>query len=71
MGTARQEQVLAADPVFEDFRRSGLADLRAFVMQDYLGGVFFPLLLGLVGAGILGLIGALMAKLVARISSCS
>lgn len=63
MGTARQEQVLVADQVLEDFKRSGMSDLRAFVMQDYLGGVFFHLLLGLVAAGILGLLGALAARL--------
>jgi hypothetical protein len=63
MGTARQEQVLAADQVFEDFKPSGLTDLRAFIMQDYLGGVFFHLLLGLIVAGILGTLGALAAKL--------
>ena len=38
MGTARQELVLAADQVFEDFKKSGMTDLRAFIMQDYLGG---------------------------------
>jgi hypothetical protein len=67
-GTARQEQVLAADQVFDDFKRSGMTDLRAFVMQDYLGGVFFHLLLGLIVAGILGAMGSLVAKLLARIS---
>ena len=66
MGTARQEQVLAADQVFEDFKRSGMTDLRAFILQDYLGGVFFHLLLGLVVAGILGMVGALVAKLLIR-----
>ena len=63
IGTARQEQVLAADQVLEDFKRSGMTDLRAFVMQDYLGGVFSRLLLGLIAAGILGMMGALVAKL--------
>jgi len=63
IGTPRQEQVLAADQVIEDFKRSGMTDLRAFVMQDYLGGVFFRLLLGLIAAGILGMMGALVAKL--------
>ena len=63
MGTARQEQVLTADQVFEDFKRSGMTDLRAFIMQDYLGGVFFHLLLGLIVAGLLGLMGSLAARL--------
>ena len=63
LGTARQQKVLAADQVFEDFKRSGMEDLRAFIMQDYLGGVFFHLLLGLIIAGILGAMGALAAKL--------
>lgn len=69
MGTARQEQVLTADQVFEDFKRSGMTDLRTFIMQDYLGGVFFHLLLGLIVAGILGTMGALMSKLLTRVSS--
>jgi len=69
MGTARQEQVLAADQVFEDFKQSGMTDLRAFIMQDYLGGVFFHLLLGMVVAGILGFMGGLAAKLLKRRSS--
>jgi hypothetical protein len=62
MGTARQEQVMAADQVFEDFKSSGMTDLRAFIMQDYLGGVFLHLLLGLIVAGILGTMGALVAN---------
>lgn len=67
LGTARQERVLAADQVFEDFKASGMTDLRAFIMQDYLGGVFFHLLLGLMVATILGTLGALTAKLVTRL----
>jgi len=66
MGTARQEQVLAADQVFEDFKRSGMTDLRAFIMQDYLGGVFFHLLVGLVVAALMGSIAGLAGKLMAR-----
>jgi hypothetical protein len=69
MGTARQEQVLSADQVFEDFKRSGMTDLRAFIMQDYLGGVFFHLLLGLIVAGILGALGGSAGRLIARIWS--
>jgi len=66
MGTARQDQVLAADQVFEDFKRSGMTDLRAFIMQDYLGGVFFHLLVGLVVAALMGSIAGLAGKLMAR-----
>jgi len=69
MGTARQELVLAADQVVEDFKRSGMTDLRAFIMQDYLGGILFHLLLGFIVAGILGTMGGLVAKLVTRRSS--
>ncbi len=67
--TARQDQVLAADQVFEDFKRSGMTDLRAFIMQDYLGGIFFHLLLGLIVATVLGTLGALTAKLATRLLS--
>ena len=50
-GMARQGQVLAADQVFEDFKQSGMNDLRVFIMQDYLCGVFFHLLFGIIVAG--------------------
>jgi len=66
MGTARQQQVLAAEQVFEDFKRSGMTDLWAFVMLDYLGGVFFHLLLGLIAAVLLGATGAVIGKLPRR-----
>ena len=66
LGTVRQERVLAADQVFEDFRASGMTDLRAFIMQDYLGGIFFHLLLGLIVAALLGAMGGCAAKLIAR-----
>ncbi len=44
-------------------------NLPTFIMQDYLGGVFFHLLLGLIVAAILGTLGALAAKLVTRLLS--
>ncbi len=65
-GTVRQDQVLAADQVFEDFKRSGMTDLRAFIMQDYLGGVFFHLLIGMLVAAVLGAIGGMVARLITR-----
>ena len=68
-GTARQEKVLAADQVLEDFARSGMTDLRAFIMQDYLGGVFFHLLFGLIAAALVGSIGGVVAKLARRSDS--
>jgi hypothetical protein len=66
LGSARQDQVLAADQVLEDFKRSGMTDLRAFVMQDYLGGIFFHSLLCLVAAVVLGMVGSFAGRLVAR-----
>lgn len=64
LGTDRQQRVLDADQVLEDFQRSGMTDLRAFVLQDYLGGVFFHLLLGLMLAVLLGALGGAARRLV-------
>ncbi|MFL5298692.1 MAG: hypothetical protein ACJ798_20120 [Phenylobacterium sp.] len=65
-GSARQDAVLRAEGDFEDFRRSGLADLQVFLMGDFLGAGFFHLLLSpLVGAA-LGAFGALMAAVARR-----
>jgi hypothetical protein len=62
LGTPQQTQVLAAEGTFEDFRRSGMTDLPAFVMQDLLGGGFFHLLLGPIVATVLGAVGGLIGK---------
>ncbi len=67
MGTALQDHVLLIDQTDADYRRSGMADLRAFVMQDYLGGGFFHLLLGPAIAAVLGALGGAAGKGMARL----
>jgi hypothetical protein len=59
-GTPQQEAVLRAEGDFEDFRRSGLADLRVFLMGDMLGAGFYHLLLSPVFGAILGGLGGLV-----------
>lgn len=66
-GTARQEQVLMAEGTFDDFARSGMTDFNAFVMEDLLGASFFHLVLAPLVAVILGTIGGLLGKGIARI----
>ncbi len=66
-GSARQTQVLRAEGDYEDFARSGMTDFNAFIMEDFMGAAFFHLLLGLVVAAILGLLGGLAGKLMARL----
>ena len=66
-GSARQAQVLRAEGDYEDFARSGMSDFNAFIMEDFMGAAFFHLLLGLVVAAILGLVGGLAGKAMARL----
>jgi hypothetical protein len=69
-GTERQQLVLEAEGNLEDFKRSGMTDYNAFVMQDFWGAGFFHLLLGpflaiIFGSagGLLGLLGSKMLRL--------
>jgi hypothetical protein len=59
----QQAQLFAAEGTYTDFTRSGMTDLAAFVMQDYLGAGFFHLLLGPLLAALLGGIAAGFARL--------
>ena len=65
-GSARQTQVLRAEGDYEDFARSGMSDFNAFIMEDFMGAAFFHLLLGLVVAAILGFLGGLAGRAIAR-----
>ena len=60
--TPQELQVLAADNTLADFKRSGIHDLSTFVMQDYLGGSFFHLLLSPLVAAFIGILGAILGK---------
>jgi hypothetical protein len=69
IGTPQEARSLQSDQVIVDFQRSGMSDLRAFIMQDYMGGRFFHSLLSPIIAGILGLFGGLVAKGLARMQT--
>ncbi len=62
-GTARQTAVLSSEGTFDDFARSGMQELDAFVMQDLLGAAFFHLLLAPIIALILGAAGGAAGRL--------
>ncbi len=61
--TSQQMAVLQAEGDFEDFKRSGMIDLNAFIIQDFWGAGFFHLLLSPIVATILGSIGGLFGLL--------
>jgi hypothetical protein len=46
VGTPQERRLFDAENVWEDYRRSGEGDLRAFLMVDYCGACFFHLTLG-------------------------
>jgi hypothetical protein len=56
------ERVWRAEGTYDDFARSGMTDIRAFVLQDFWGAGFFHLLAGLVIAGVFGTSAALAAR---------
>jgi len=66
-GTPQEARQFVADQVIADFQRSGQADLRAFALQDNLGGSFFHLLLGPLVAALLGTLGGLAGAGLARV----
>jgi len=68
-GTDRQVEVFRAEGTYEDFARSGMTDFNTFIMEDLLGAGFFHLLLGPILASILGAIGGLLGRGIAKIRS--
>ena len=60
-GTAAQDRVFRAEGFYDDFHRSGMTDLHAFVMQDFLGAGLFHLLAGMVIAVVFGSAAAAIA----------
>ncbi len=66
-GTDRQNRVLAAEGDFDDFGRSGMHDFNRFITEDFLGATFFHLVLGPGVASLLGLGGAVVGRLLAKI----
>ena len=65
-GSPRQALVLRAEGDYEDFTRSGMKDFDTFIMEDFMGAIFFHLLLGLVVAAVLGLIAGLAGKAIGK-----
>ncbi|MFI5896181.1 hypothetical protein ACIA5D_39380 [Actinoplanes sp. NPDC051513] len=57
-------RVWRAEGIYDDFARSGMSDLPAFVLQDFWGAGFFHLLAGLVLAAVFG---SATAALVSRL----
>ncbi len=62
LDTLQEARFLVIDQTLIDFQRSGMSDLRAFILQDYLGAGFFHLTLGLIAAAIFGFAGGLAGK---------
>ena len=65
-GSPRQALVLRAEGDYEDFARSGMKNFDAFIMEDFMGAIFFHLLLGLIIAVVLGLIAGLAGKAIGK-----
>ncbi|MBA3947868.1 MAG: hypothetical protein H0X37_25355 [Herpetosiphonaceae bacterium] len=65
-GTSQQAQVFRAEGNYEDFARSGMHDFNAFILEDFMGAAFFHLLLGPIIAAILGTIGGVLGKGLAK-----
>ena len=69
LNTPQEARGLQSDQVIVDFQRSGMGDLRAFIMQDYMGGGFFHMLGSPFIAAVLGGFGSLIVSVVARFRS--
>jgi hypothetical protein len=61
-GSLRQELVFRAEGNYEDFARSGMADLDAFAMEDFCGAGFYHLLIGPFVAAMLGAVAGSIMK---------
>jgi hypothetical protein len=66
-GSPRQAHVFQIEGNYQDFARSGTDDFDAFVMEDFMGAGFFHLLFGPLVAAILGAIGSILGRVIARI----
>jgi len=66
-GSPQQTQVFRAEGNYDDFARGGMSDFNSFIMEDFMGAAFFHLLLGPIVAMILGTIGGLLGKGLAKL----
>ncbi|WP_344314688.1 hypothetical protein [Fodinicola feengrottensis] len=60
------DRVWRAEGTYDDFARSGMTDLRAFVLQDFWGAGFFHLVAGLILAALLGTATAWAVRVLSR-----
>jgi hypothetical protein len=65
-GTAGQDRAVRAEGTYQDFARSGMGDLKAFVLQDLFGAGFDHLILGTVLALLFGSAAAATVALMRR-----
>jgi len=68
-GTPQQKQIFQAEGNYADFTQSGMTDFNTFIMEDFMGAVFFHSLLGPILASILGTIGGVIGKGIAKVRS--
>jgi hypothetical protein len=64
-GSPRQELIFQAEGNYADFSRSGMKDFNLFIVEDFMGAVFFHSLLGPIVAFILGFPGGIVGRLIA------
>ncbi len=65
-GSSQQAQVFQARGNYADFAQRGITDFNVFIMEDFMGAVFFHSLLGPIVAAILGLFGGIVGKLISK-----
>ena len=66
-GTPQQALVFQAEGNLADFAQSGMQDLKVFIMEDFLGAVFYHSLLLPIVATLLSLVGSLLGIGLARL----
>ena len=65
-GSAQQTQVFQAEGNYADFVQSGMSNFNTFIIEDFMGAVFFHALLGPMVASLLGWFGGMIGKLISR-----
>ena len=68
-GSPQQTQVFQAEGNYADFAQSGMTDFNTFIIEDFMGAVFFHSLLGPFLAMILGTVGGALGKGIAKLRS--
>jgi len=68
-GTPQQTKVFQAEGNYADFAQSGMTNFNAFIMEDFMGAVFYHSLLGPMLAALFGLIGGLIGRGISKVRS--